>query len=461
MHTTSVRHRVLHGLGALFYGQALIIVIQLAGVPILLHAWGVRLYGDWLILFAVPSYLSMADLGFSQSAANDMTMRYARGDNAGTLAVFQSLALLVYGAAALGLLVFTLLLWLLPLQRWCHLPGLPMNEVRWVVGLLAAEVLVKLADGVNHAGFRSHGEYGLHVALTYTTLFMQFSMIWAVALLGGGLLPAAAAFVLIRAAVTPGVAVWLLRRHRDLKLGLAHASRARLRALVKPALANITTPLALALNMQGMVLAVGATLGPIAVVTFVTLRTLSRLISQTAWRVSHAFEPELAAAWGEPDRGLLRNLFEHSMRAGFWLALPLLIGVLALGSRILGIWTHHKVAMDAGLFYWLLLSALTSVLWYGALNLLKSGNVHIRAALWYVLCAGGALLLAIALLHLTGTLSSTGIAMFLADALMVIYLWRAVARVLGVRPRELGRAMLDFRPLIRFLVERRMFHVTF
>ena len=58
-----VTRRILHGLGANAYGQLVAIVIQLAGVPILLHAWGTQLYGEWLILAAIPTYLSMTDFG--------------------------------------------------------------------------------------------------------------------------------------------------------------------------------------------------------------------------------------------------------------------------------------------------------------------------------------------------------------------------------------------------------------
>ena len=75
-----VTRRILHGLGANAYGQLVVIVIQLAGVPILLRAWGMQLYGEWLILAAIPTYLSMADLGFSQSAATTRPCK-PRADN--------------------------------------------------------------------------------------------------------------------------------------------------------------------------------------------------------------------------------------------------------------------------------------------------------------------------------------------------------------------------------------------
>lgn len=460
MTSVSVQQRLLHGLGALFYGQSVAIFIQLAGVPILLHAWGTRLYGEWLILFAIPSYLSTADLGFSLSAANDMTARNARGDAAGTLAVFQSLAILVYTAAMVGMVAILLLLWLLPLSHWMSLRGLSTTQVRWILALLAAEVLIKLIDGVNHAGFRSHGDYGLHVVLTSTTLIAQFSAIWIVALLGGGLLPGAAVFLLIRAVVTPGVAFWMLRRHPGLRLGIGHARRAMLGPLIKPALANVSTPLAMALNVQGIVLVVGAALGPLSVVTFVTLRTLSRLISQTAWRVSHAFEPELAAAWGAQDKKLLRTLYEKSLSVGFWLALPLSVGLLVFGKWMLRVWTHGKVPMNAVLFDWLLISALVSGTWYGSLNLLKSMNAHLHAALWYVFCSAGAVALAAILLHFTRELADVGIPLVAVDLLMAFFLWRPVARILDTHSWGLARAILDCRPMLDLVLSGRIFRVA-
>src|SRR6266511_513556 len=91
----NLARRLARGLGAGFYGQIVVIVIQLVGVPILLHAWQVRLYGEWLILFALPAYLSLADLGFCQSAGNDMTARLARGDRSGAGRVFLSVLTLV------------------------------------------------------------------------------------------------------------------------------------------------------------------------------------------------------------------------------------------------------------------------------------------------------------------------------------------------------------------------------
>ena len=85
-----VRQRFIHGLGATALGPIVTILVQVIGVPIFLHAWGLKLYGEWLVLSAIPSYLAFSDVGFGNVAANDMTMRVASGDRRGALETFQS-----------------------------------------------------------------------------------------------------------------------------------------------------------------------------------------------------------------------------------------------------------------------------------------------------------------------------------------------------------------------------------
>jgi len=446
--------RLFRGFGASLYGQAVVVVIQLAGVPILLTQWHAALYGEWLILFAVPAYLSLSDLGFSLSAANDMTARVGREDRAGALTVFQSLTSLVLFLALAGLVLITIAVTLLPLGDWIHFSGLTTRDVRWVLWFLGAEVLMKLPDGVNHAGFRATGDFALHVTLYYSILLAQHASIWLLAALGFGPVAAAAAFFIIRVIATPANAIVLARRHSWLRYGFSEARLAQLQALVKPALANTGIPLALALNVQGMVLLVGAVLGPLAVVTFSTLRTLTRLALQMVSTVSHAAEPELAAAFGKGNQALLRTVYYHALRGSFWLALTVSIGLSLIGAWILSVWTHGKVSMDLELFHWLLASAVASALWYGSLTLLKAANRHLRAAVIYAASAGAALALAAALLKATGNLAGAGMSLLVMDAVMAGYTLRAASRLCASSGLISLYSALNPAPLLKLVTER-------
>jgi O-antigen/teichoic acid export membrane protein len=433
-HATSVRQRILHGLGANAFGQLVTVIVQLAGVPILLHAWGVQLYGEWLILFAIPAYLSMTDLGFTQSAANDMTARVARGDRAGALAVFQSLGVLVYAVAMLGLFLTAAVLPWLPLADWLNFQAMDARTAQWVLWLLAAQVLVTLPDGVTHAGFRAGGEYALHVGLHSIVRLLQFAGVWIAALAGGGPLAAAGVFMGVRVLATAAFALLVVRRHRWLRYGRAAASATELRRLLRPALANMAIPLAQALNIQGMVVAVGAVLGPLAVVVFSTLRTLTRLAMQMVMIVANATEPELATAHGAGNRQLLSDLFVHALRGGLWLALLAAAGLALFGGHVLELWTHGRVAMDGALFGWLLASAVASVLWLGGLTVLKAANRHLRAAAVYVFASAAAVGLAATLLEYTDDLAYAGMALLVMDVAMTGYALAAATNLLGIHP---------------------------
>jgi len=438
--------RIFKNFSAHAYGQCVIAFIQLAGVPILLHFWGVKLYGEWLILFAIPAYLSMTDLGFAQSAANDMTQRMGRGDREGSLVVFQSIGLLIGLCSITGLALVMLILIFTPFGSWLPLHALSQKQASWVLGLLAAEVLVKLNEGTLHAGYRANGGNALHWSIYYSTLLVQYLGIWSMAITGHGPVAAAGVFLAVRLLVTPAVALLLHRLYPWLPIGVSHSHWVEVRKLTKPALANLAFPLAQGLNIQGMVLVIGGVLGPIAVVIFSTLRTLTRLALQAVLTISHATEPEYARVVGIGDLGLLRRLYVHTTQIALILALLLATGLYIFGGWILRLWTHGKVPMDSSLFAWLLASAVAGTLWYSGLTLLKAANKHLRAAVMFVFAAALAVGLAYILMKFTGSLPYAGAALVCMDAVMIVFLLPAASRFTGGNVVSVLRQL--FNPLL-------------
>lgn len=424
--------RLMKGLGANVLNQLVTAIVQLVGVPILLKMWGAPLYGEWLILFAIPTYLSLTDLGFARSAGNDMSQQVAQGNRGDALTVFQSVAALVYCVGCAGMLLAVVLVFCLPIHSWLHFAVMTVVETRTVLILFAAQAFITLIENVNHAGFRAGGDYAWHVSFLSAVRLSQFAGVWIAALVGAGPMPAAAVFLCVQALATGFSAMFLVRRHSWLRFGIKHARVSELRRLMAPAIANASTPLAQALNVQGVVIVVGAILGPLAVVTFSTLRTMTRLSFQLVAAVSHAAEPEIAWAYGARDQALLSSLFVHTLRGATWLAVIVASTLLLFGRMILHVWVHGRVAMDPTLFHWLLASAVTSVLWYGSLTALRAANIHIRAALLYCFSSAIAICIAGVLLRTTHRLSNVGIALFTIDVAMAAYTLRAATHLVGM-----------------------------
>jgi hypothetical protein len=87
---SSVKRRLTLGFISNWISRLASTIIQLVQVPVFLHFWSVPLYGEWMIVNSIPSYLSFSNIGFGTVAGNEMTMMVAREDRAGALRVFQS-----------------------------------------------------------------------------------------------------------------------------------------------------------------------------------------------------------------------------------------------------------------------------------------------------------------------------------------------------------------------------------
>jgi len=67
METTgiAIKKRLKKGFSANSFGFFVNLFIQVFTIPVLILYWGVDLYGEWLIISAIPAYLNFTNLGLS------------------------------------------------------------------------------------------------------------------------------------------------------------------------------------------------------------------------------------------------------------------------------------------------------------------------------------------------------------------------------------------------------------
>jgi O-antigen/teichoic acid export membrane protein len=73
------KSKLVKGSIANLYGLFGVIVIQLLTVPILINNWGAEKYGEWLILFNIPSFLMLIDLGLVSVTTSEITKLISQG----------------------------------------------------------------------------------------------------------------------------------------------------------------------------------------------------------------------------------------------------------------------------------------------------------------------------------------------------------------------------------------------
>ena len=416
----SVRGRLVRGFGANAFGNVLTILIQLVSVPVFLRFWGTQVYGEWLVLSAVPYYVAMSDLGFGSVAATRMTMEVARDDRSGAVTTFQSAWVFISATSLALALVSAVSLPVLPVERWFHLVTLSHGQATLIVLLWIIHMMVVLQSGLYAAGFRCTGSYAIGVLYTNLARATEVVAALLVVAFGGSPLWAVCAYLGGRVVMTAFL-YWRMRAQVSwLSVGFPHSSWARIRELMAPAFAFMAMPIGSALTLQGMVTAVGVVLGPIAVVIFSVTRTLSRVAYQMMVTVNNAIWPEMSAAFGSGNVDLTRRLHRAACQTVIWLMIPGSVAFGLGGPWIIRVWTHGHVAYNAPLLYTLLLVACVNSFWYTSAVVLIGSNRHQRMAILFLLTTCLSFGLALALMRRWGVVG-VPLALLASDLAMAPY----------------------------------------
>lgn len=420
---SSLRRKLLHSLSASALGPVVTALLQVIMIPLLLKGWGAQRFGEWVLLSAAPSYLSMTDMGFGSAAANEMTMQVARGERGAAVETFQSTGALVAAVSTLALLSVLLFSATVPINSLLNIHTLSSSKTRIVLLFLSVYSLLNLYGGIIGAGFRCDGNFAESQVFYNVTRLAENVTLIAIVLFGAGLVEASVGFLAMRLAGTLLMAWDLKRRSPWLHYGITHANVRKIRNLSIPALSFMAFPAGNALSIQGTILLIGHLLGPIAATTFSTLRTLTRFALQLTEVIKYGIWPELSVAFGRSDMVVARRLYRRACELSFWLSLIAASSLWIFGRRIFELWTRNRVIFEEHVFDLLLLSVIAASLWSTASVIMLASNSHVRLATFYVsvttLSLGSGFILT-AKFELIGT----AISLLAVDGLMCLWILR-------------------------------------
>jgi O-antigen/teichoic acid export membrane protein len=428
--------RLTKGAAANAFGQGANLFIQLSSVPLFLFFWGANLYGEWLILFAIPAYLSLSDVGFAAAATHQMTMLVGGGKKAEAITVFHSTSLLVLCLSICFFVLILLAVLFAPLSQWFSFSQISPDEIRNILLLLSLQVLVGLQTSVLYAGYNADGQYGLGMFILTLIRLLEFVFLALTVIFGGGPELVAAAFLSGRCIGFVILKGLLHRKISWLEKGMRRANKDTLRALLRPSLAFMGFPLGNFFNIQGLILIVGAIAGPVAVVVFTSLRTLTRITTQVVTSVNSSVRPEVSRAFGERDFELLRKIHRRAMQVSIWCATGLVLFLAIFGGLIVEFWTAGRVQMDYSFFALLLATVAVNSVWWGSLSVLYGTNNHQRLALYYTLANAVFVALAYPMLLSYG-LNGAAMALLAIEIVLGVYTIGHIVRFLEESPGRL------------------------
>jgi O-antigen/teichoic acid export membrane protein len=440
-----LRYRLFSGFTANVYGQVINLALQIITVPVLIYCWGLNLYGEWLILCALPVYLSMSEMGFSSVAANKMTMEVANRDKNEALVFYQSTYVLLI-IVALAIVLFVAGLSFAPIAEWLNLLLLSDSEISLLLMILAVQVIIQQQNGLLSAGYRCEGNYAFCVwILSTATLLERGTVIFSVAL-GAFPVVAAVSALCVKILCFIVTAMLLKRKSPWISYAIPRHAFARIREMARPSLAFMGFPVGDAIKNQGMLLVVGAILGPIWVVTLSTMRTLLNVIQQAMGLVKYSVWPEVSRAYGSGDMELVKNLHRIACKFTLWIALVSSICLFVFGDWIVSAWTLGEVVIDNAFFQMMLVASFFNAMWAASSVVPSAINRHEKVALYYVL---GSLLSLLSALFLVPSMGLLGVAFTLLIFAVIMTSFVFNLSLLLVRENFSSFAIYVVNPFVR------------
>ncbi len=442
------RRRLILGFVSNWISRLAGTIIQLVQVPVFLHFWSVPLYGDWLLVNAIPTYLGFSNIGFGSVAGNEMTMLMGRKDQEGALRVFQSCWWLIVILCSAVTVLFVTAIYLLPIARWLHLNEMTQTDAKWVIFWLGLSVLFGQLEQLIGAAYTCVGRYPYGTFIKSVIVLIAFAVMLVPVILGQGVRATALA---LSAANAIGTLVFCIMMRRDIpwvRFGWEHARFSEIRRLSGPAIAFMGFPIGNALNLQGTLLAVGHVLGSADVVVFATARTVSRVALQMVQMVNTTFWPELSISFGAGNFALVRSLHRRSCQMALGIAIVLIATMMTIGPWFLTHWTAHKVPPSPRLLFLLLVTVFLYSFWSTSSTLLTAVNRHKRLSLNYMFATGVTILVTAEMAKRYGLLGAAG-SLMLSELIMDVYVLPASLRLSQDTWGGFLHSMLDIPEALR------------
>lgn len=445
---SSVKRRLTLGFIVNWIGRLTSTIIQLIQVPVFLHFWNTPLYGEWMIVNAIPAYLNFSNVGFGSVAGNEMTMMVSRDDRDGALRVFQSCWWLIALIGVVTLVVLGGALYYLPVARLLKLTHIGESDTKWIIFYLAVAVMFGQLEQLLQSAYRAVGRYPYGAFAKNIVSFSAFACMILAVVFGSG--PRVTALVFASANVA-GTLLFCIMVARDipwLEYGWKHARFSEIRALTAPAIAFMGFPVGNALNLQGALLAVGYALGPVAVVVFGTARTVSRVALQLSQMVGGTFEPEMSIAFGAGNFELVRTLLRRACQFAVVVAVLIVLIMMSFGPWFLTHWTGGHVPPSRPLLSILLLVVIFYSLWSTSATLMTSTNQHQRLAAYYLLGTGLTFVFCYVFARVWG-LYGAAASLLISEMVMNLYVVPASLRIARDTLPVFLSSMLRYPPSLR------------
>jgi O-antigen/teichoic acid export membrane protein len=429
------------------WGKISSVLFRLVQIPILLSFLGIEDYGRWLVLYTLPSWLSLANLGFGSVAANDISIATGQGDMVKARMIFSSTLRVVTYIVAGGCILMLPAAIFLDWEKFLQLPADRHNEIMWVLIWFTLSTLLSFFGEIFQARFRAARQ--AHVFILISSFRPWVELLIMIIILQFTTRFDHLALSLLISTILFIVAVqWMsYRAMPQLSYSSSLVQKNQFRNLFRKGLAFQAFPLGNALIYQGNIIIVQLILGPVAVAIFGSVRTLVRSINQMLELINQVMWPELSILFGTGDLHKAARLHRLGVVLSIGIAFIFVLALGVFGEKLFAVWTGGAFVLSKTLLLLFLLPILFNSLWFTSSVIHMASNNHEGLAVRYLVAMVLAVIGCGIFSYLFG-LEGAAISTIIADIVLIPYVFRVSLSLTGDTLQNFMRGIKDEAQLI-------------
>ncbi len=343
--------------------QVINLIVQIVGVPLFLQHWGVDYYGEWIILFTIPGYIAISDLGLGTAATTEMSMMLERGELKEINTLLRNTFWFILLIGSIPFLALALSTFVFPWYEWLGFTQISEDEFKWSFILLILYVYISIFMSLPLNYYRVEKKYHRERLISSGFKLFEFATLVFCLMMGYGVIIAATVFFTWRLMMLLFVLVDLRYNSKIFRLLPFSLDYREVQPVLRPGLSLMAFFLGQNFLNQGIITVIGLTLGSSVVVVFSTVRTLVNVVKQLIGTINQAIFSEFSYAMGKRNETLLLQLFIVGLGINIVIAAMACLFTAFFGSAILHAWVGDKIVVT-GMF----LSLMVLYVFFGSLT---------------------------------------------------------------------------------------------
>lgn len=375
--------RILSGFIANGYSQGVTIFSQIVLVPFFIANWGVQQYGDWLILIALPMYISLSDMGFSTTASNEMCMLSGKGREKEVLTTFVSSWYLSVGlASALSIFLYGVF-WFLQYTGTYKFSTINSETAQLGFCLYLVYMFLTVLCATIASIYKYAQRFPLNIYINNTTRLFESVSTIILLVLKSDVITVIIGMILIRTIGLLCLTEVAKKVAPFFTLRASAFSFYKIKNLTRSSLNFSLYSSAVNLFPQAFVIALGSTFSSQIVVGYTMVKTLARFGFQVLNSYNISLSVEISHLTGNKNWTKIFALIDKSFIFFFSFSLLyILIGSVSV-DYIFKIWSGLTFHVDLTLFLLVSAASLTQSIWMLFFSVFASSNNHGKASKIY------------------------------------------------------------------------------